>query len=529
MTIEPVNVAGRSAGKQRMDAAKKYYQERAYETSALGFYEVLREKALAEFHDEARYWLAKSLAKLKLDHAALARFQEIVAKGPQGSKYFHNALEWMFCLGSEQEILSQVARLPTENFPPAYQDKLHYLLARYSFERGRALGEAGQVSEAAKAYAEARRLAGLVRATSAGAVPGGEVTCTRTEGDLYARARFIDGVVQYAQGNPPGALEALKDVIRRTNPRKVKGPDVRVREAAFLQLARIHYQFRQNRYAIFYYGKMPWGEELWLEGLWESSYAYYRIGDYEKSLGNLLTLHSPYFQDDYFPESYVLKAIIYFENCRYPEARAILEDFNARYEPVYVELKRLTARGGSPASFYESIEGAGGSQNPSTLRKVLKIALTDKRIKALDGAIREIENEMDENLGRRRHEFKGSQLGSETLAVLKAERVRLAEEAGARARQKLEFERDGLRELLEQGLRIKIEVSRKEREALEISLAKGVPVDVVRPYRYSAAVSDEHEYWPYQGEFWRDELGTFSYTLTKGCREGPAGKPAADR
>ena len=44
-----------------------------------------------------------------------------------------------------------------------------------------------------------------------------------------------------------------------------------------------------------------------------------------------------------------------------------------------------------------------------------------------------------------------------------------------------------------------------------------------------AAVSDEHEYWPYQGEFWRDELGTFSYTLTKGCREGPAGKPAADR
>jgi hypothetical protein len=79
----------------------------------------------------------------------------------------------------------------------------------------------------------------------------------------------------------------------------------------------------------------------------------------------------------------------------------------------------------------------------------------------------------------------------------------------------------GIRDLLEQGLRIKIEVSRREREGLEAQIARKGGGPVLRDYRYSAAVSDEHLYWPYDGEFWRDELGTYAYTLTKGCRAAP--------
>jgi tetratricopeptide (TPR) repeat protein len=533
MTFEPITVSGRSAGKQRMDAAKKLLDEKGYEAAALAFHEVLRDKALAENHDEARYQLARSLARLGLYHSALTRFQEVLGKGPQGTKYFLNALDGTFKVGrrlaNDQVIYAQVARFAGESIPPAFQDKFHYLLARYGFERGRALAEAGQAAEAARAYEEARRLAGRVRPTGALPIPGGEEEEAGDEGDLYARARFLDGLVLFAQKNQAAALESFKEVVRRTNPRRTAHPDPRLREAAFLQLARIHYEHRQNRYAIFYYDKMPWGEPLWLEGLWESSYAYYRIGDYEKSLGNLLTLHSPYFKDEYFPESYILKAIIYFENCRYAEARAILEVFNASYEPVYAELKALTGRGGPAASFFDLIERAEKSQDPaakaSLMRKVMKISFTDKTIKRLNDSILEIEGEMDEGIGRRKEGFRTSALAAESLASLKAERAKLVEEAGARARQKLEYERDALRELLEQALRIKIEVSRREREALEVTLARGAPADALRRYRFSAAVSDEHEYWPYQGEFWRDELGTYSYTLTKGCREGP-GRPA---
>ncbi len=533
MTFQPLAVSGKSAAQQRLAGARKLFDDKSYETAALAYYEILADPMLAEGHEEARYQLAKCLARMKLNHSALGRFEDILAKGPQGTKYFHTALEWLFSVAkrtaNEQVIVSWLARFAGERFPPAYQDRFNYLLARYYYERGLALTEAGQAAEGKKSYDEARRLAGLVRLAPVVPMPaGGEIEESGGEAeDVHARARFVEGLVLYAQGDAQGALEAFKDVVRMTNPRRAKQPDPTLREVAFLQLARIHYEHRQNRYAIFYYGKMPWGGERWLEGLWESSYAYYRIGDYEKALGNLLTLHSTYFKDEYFPESHILKAIIYYENCRYPEARAILEDFGKTYEPVYAELGRITQRGGPPASYYDLIERTEKDKSiaeGSIMRKVMKIAFTDKNIKRLNGSILEIEGEMDVGIGERRSAFRQSALAQELLASLKGERSRLVEEAGARARQKLEYERDELRTFLERALRIKIEVSRKEREMLEATLARPGGVEL-KHYRYSVAVSDEHIYWPYEGEFWRDELGTYSYTLTKGCRAELAQQP----
>ena len=291
---------------------------------------------------------AKALFKLGLIHSALSTFDEVLDRGPQGTRFYGSAMEWLFYGGrragqNEQPLLSRVARHAHEAFPPGYEDRFHFLLAKYEFERGRALADAG------RGRGGARRLgrgdAGWPRWCASRPAPGTRSPATPprpTRGDLFAKARFVDGLVKYAQGDDGGATEAFKEVVRLTNPKRGRHPDPELRELAFLQLARIHYQNRQNRYAIFYYDKMPWGGESWLEGLWEASYAYYRVGDYEKTLGNLLTLQSPYFKDEYFPESYVLKAIVYYENCRYPEARLVLETLSGIYEPVYDELTRLT-------------------------------------------------------------------------------------------------------------------------------------------------------------------------------------------
>ncbi|HEX9307060.1 MAG TPA: hypothetical protein VF894_06180, partial [Anaeromyxobacter sp.] len=236
----------------------------------------------------------------------------------------------------------------------------------------------------------------------------------------------------------------------------------------------------------------------------------------------------PYFKDEYYPESYVLKAIVYYENCRYPEARQVLEKFSSMYDPVYTELTRLTGATRTPDAYYELVRGSAAAGGVA--HKILKLAETDQNVARLVDSIGAAEAEMDVGLGARRPEFRSSALGKELHDRLAAERVALVEEAGQRMRAKLEYERDQLRQLLAQALRIQIEVSRKEREALEGSLAKGSQVEVVRDLKYSYAVSDEHLYWPYEGEFWRDELGTYSYTLTKGCKDRlprPPSKTAA--
>ena len=66
------------------------------------------------------------------------------------------------------------------------------------------------------------------------------------------------------------ALEDFKEVVRVTNPRDPNAiHDWHSRELAFMNLARIHYEARQNRAAIYYYGKVPRGGDQWLEALYE--------------------------------------------------------------------------------------------------------------------------------------------------------------------------------------------------------------------------------------------------------------------
>jgi tetratricopeptide (TPR) repeat protein len=525
LKLAPVDPRTSAVAKERLAAAKKLLDEKATETAALAFDQILREPTFAEVHDEARYQRAKALVRMGLYHSALTGFDEILEKGPRGSRFYHSAMEWVFHVGrklkNEQPVLNRVARHAQWGFPPSYEDRFHFLLAKYEFERGRALADAGRAADSKAAWAEARRLAALVR-REAGAqplVPADSPAAGEDAGDVFAKARFVDGLVLFAQGDDTAAVEAFKDVVRLTNPKKGRHPDPELRELAFLQLARIHYQNRQNRYAIWYYGKMPWGGERWLEGLWEASYAHYRIGDYEKTLGNLLTLQSPYFQDEYFPESYVLEAIVYYENCRYPEARRVLESFARLYEPVYEELAGITTRPQTPEAYFDVIEQSPHGKGGAIMRRILKVAYTDQNIRRLAESIGEIDGEMDRGIGDRRPEFRESALAKDLVEKLRADKAKLAQEAGARARGKLEYERDSLRTLLAQALRIRIEVSRKEREALEGALAKGSQVEVVRDLKWSTAVSDEHLYWPYEGEFWRDELGTYTYTLTKGCKD----------
>jgi len=527
LTLSPPDKAASAAAKARIDAAKKLLDDGATETAALAFDQILREKALEPVHDEARYQRAKALARLELRHSALSSFDDILDRGPSSTRFFHSAMEWLFYVGrglaNEQPLMSRVARHAGRGVPPAYEDRVNYLLAKYEFERGRALADAGRATEARAAYGDARRLAAKVGTHAAPAPPPKadpkDGAPPQEGGDVHARARFLDGLVLYAQGDDQGATEVFKDVVRLTNPKKDARADAELRELAFLQLARIHYQNRQNRYAIFYYGKMPWGGERWLEGLWEASWAHYRIGDYEKTLGNLITLQSPYFVDEYFPESYVLKAIVYYENCRYPEARQVLEQFSSIYGPVYEEIVRITSTPRTPDAWYGLVRDAATRPGGAATRKILKVAFSDQNVRRLAESVGELEREMDVGLGRRRPEFRQSGLGKELVEKLRADRAGLVDELGARTRAKLEYERDGLRQLLAQALRIQIEVTRKEREALEGSLAKGSQVEVVRDLKYSHAVSDEHLYWPYEGEFWRDELGTYSYTLTKGCKD----------
>jgi hypothetical protein len=517
-TFEALDVTGRTADRQRLEAANASFNRGEYDKAALAAWELMNDPKMAPLQLESQYLLGKTLYRMGQYHSSLGEFSQILAKG-KDTRFFSKSLEWLFFIShktvNESVILDEVARYANADWPDRYQDEFHYLLARYYFVRGRALDTVEQKAEAAKSFEDARKLTAQIPKSDR----------------FYAQAKYLEGLTWFRDGNMPQALEAMKEVIRVTRPTADRSPaDAKVadatRDLAFMQLARIHYGARQNRYALYYYGKIERGKPQWLEALFESAWANYRIGQYEQALGNLITLSSPFFRDEYFPEALLLKAVIYYENCRYAESTAIVQEFERRYKPVYDALDDLTKKNMEAADYYQVLAdiqkknraAKNAGQSPDLiLERVLKLALSDKDLKNTNESIIELENELD---GMKSHpSLNNTELAKNLQDLLKKQRSALIQKAGLMAKAKLEAEQRELRTLLGNAERIKFETTTKEKEFLEEQLQAGGRRAIIKKYRYSVAVNDDQLYWPFQGEFWRDELGTYQYTLTKGCIE----------
>lgn len=521
-TFEALDVSGRTADRQRLEAANASFQRGEYDKAALAAWELMNDPKMAPLQLESQYLLGKTLYRMGQYHSALGEFSQILARG-QDTRFFSKSLEWLFFIShktvNESVILDEVARYANAQWPERYQDEFHYLLARYFFVRGRALDTVDQKGEAAKSFEETRKLTAQIPKSDR----------------FYAQAKYLEGLTWIRDRNAPRALEAMKEVVRVTRPSPDRSAsDAKIadatRDLAFIQLARIHYGARQNRYALYYYGKIERGKPDWLEALFESSWADYRIGQYEQALGNLITLSSPFFRDEYFPEALILKAVIYYENCRYAESTAIVQEFERRYKPVYDALDGLTRKNMEAADDYAVLAEIQrknrtakktGQAPDLILERVLKLALSDKDLKNTNDSIIELENELD---GMKSHpSLNNTELARNLQDILKKQRAALIQKAGLMAKAKLEQEQAELRTLLANGERIKFETTTKEKEFLEEQLQAGGRRAIIKKYKYSVAVNDDQLYWPFQGEFWRDELGTYQYTLTKGCIERKTG------
>ncbi|AFE06434.1 hypothetical protein COCOR_05548 [Corallococcus coralloides DSM 2259] len=531
MTFDAVDVSGKTADRQRLDAAISLFKNDEYEKAAMASHELLGDPKLQGLHVEARYVLAKSLYRMGLYHSSLGEFSKILAAGPS-TKFFKTSLEWLFFISrktqNETVILDEIARYANYEFPEKFRNEFRYLLARYHFVRGRALDQVGQTENADKSFEEVKRLA---------------LTIPRTDA-FYPRAKYLEGLAFFRNGtrNKDAAskrgntdvlasVEAMKEVVRLTRPMagrtgEAAKLDKSLRELAFMQLARTHYGMQQNRFSIFYLNKVERGNTQWLEALFESSWANYRIGQYEQALGNLITLSSPFFREEYFPEALILKAVIYYENCRYRESNLILQDFERTYLPVHDELDGLVKKNMEASEYYTVLadvqkknkDGLEKNGTDVILERILRLALTDQDLKKTNDSILELEGEMD-LFSNKGDTFKYSELTKQLLEELKVQRTSLISKAGIMAKGKLESELGALKLLLANGLRIKFETTTKEKEFLEEQLKAGGRTAIVKKYKFSVAVADDQLYWPYEGEYWRDELGTYQYTMTKGCIE----------
>src|ERR1700677_4154189 len=108
--------------------------------------------------------------------------------------------------------------------------------------------------------------------------------------------------------------------------------------------------------AVELYREIPKDTQAWHDALFESSWAHIRAAQFRSVLSNLQSLHSPFYEDFYLPESILLRGIVYLYICQYDEMEKTLALFERIYQPVQTQLEEFTNTVSDPITYFNEIE-----------------------------------------------------------------------------------------------------------------------------------------------------------------------------
>lgn len=348
-------------------------------------------------------------------------------------------------------------------------------------------------------------------------------------GEIYLKARHLVGVIYTLPQLQKYdlAVESFKDILRFEETMGSPGYFAAYRDMANMSLGRLFYSARQFEAAGRYYDRVTEGTSAWLDSLFELGWTYFQLGRIDRVLGQLHTLNSPFFEDRYYPEARVLEALILFRTCRFNETLVTVQKFLRDYKPLKKELDAQLAGQRTDAEFYDYLFSLSRDKKSLSvqLRRIFNVALSDKRLQRAFGAVVQANDEYA-GLEKLERNTKATAAAAQLREDMGRVRAVMIAEAGGLARQRLSRVREDLTEIIRQGLRIKYE-SLKARRG---SISDSVRADMAETAK---AVSEprqedvEHIVWPFDGSYWRDELGGYTYDTRSKCTAKEIGRAAA--
>ena len=485
LALAAAKTALAAPGPSSLDAlhrAVQAYNDGQYGRAAIELHRIEQTVPGEEDRFEAQFYLAEALNRLGLGFSAFFQYAQMVRAGP-AHPYFLRAVEGAANLAETwndevvgPNVLDKAYGDPFSRLPPEVLAKINASLGLLDYRAGR--------------YREAERFISGVPETS----------------PTYPQARYLAGLLAQ-RGEPERAVRIFRSLLDRTGPRRdLSG----LAELTHLALGRTLYGLGRYREAAREYEALPRFSRHWDEALFEGAYAYLQADAPGEALGKLHGLHSPHLSDEFAPESENLAAILYLKSCLYPQARAALQRFETGYLPMRDRVKALLATS-PPLESLVSLLQPDATGLPPPVRHHLR---KNERISSMLAYLERLGDE-EARIGGN-PELARAALGPALVEQIGKQRALVGQVAGKFLKGRLE------------DLAHLIDVLDGEKETIAFETAKGEKqlleskVDVratlaAQTLERPEMPSTGHEYWPFDGEYWPDEIGRYTYTLKSVC------------
>jgi TolA-binding protein len=500
-----------SAPSEAMASAMRLYARERYPEASVLFQRVLEGQTEdgADRVSEAEFFLAKCLYHLGLYHASATAFDEVTRRGEQ-HPYFEPSLTWLAMLAEQLPDPSgviesvgryrpaQLARLDVDGSREHYH-RLLYLLGRSRYQTRR--------------FGEAIRLFRQVPEDS----------------PVALEARFFEGIshVRLRRARPAhAAFRRVIDAVRTGHTGGHEDPD-RMRDLAWMSVARLYYSMamqlppRENEQAsellslaVAAWRRIPLSSEHWLDSFFEETWALYVAREHSRALGHVHALESPHFRDRANPEAQVVRAMIQFEHCQWDQVDHSLRAFHARFDPLLVAAERAERMADSHENAFRMLVAvrAGSSRVPPPIRPALRAAFADRELLRQLDDVRAIDGEIALLAGMDR-ELLDSSLATRVSADLAVLRSFTLDRAGELATARIHRLAEDLRERMNQMDTVELELATQRREELE--RPNPSPMGPAEGGHIWAVEGDQ--IWPWDGEWWRDELPFYHQEIESRC------------
>ena len=489
--------------KQLISRAQKLIAAGQYNEASILLFNMAKSTQYQNERAQIEYILGRVLFELKLYQTSAFIFYDVVHIEGKNTKsrYLRQSLEKLSLAGDalDSDLLLKfaVSQVNENDFPEAERDILYY--------------RTGELRLQEKKFKEAAVLFAKVRPNSS----------------LFTKARYNLGLSLTEAGDLDAALSAFDDLTQMNNAKQITDKN---RVNGLLAKARVLYQKKDWAGATEAYREIPRDTEQWHESLFELSWTQLRMAKFRNALSNFHSLHSPYYDDFYQPESLLLRAIVYLYICRYDEMEKTLDLFEKVYKPVQLGIRASLETDRDPMLYYKEINRIAENFDAIKARQKgsrngMKLPFLVGRQILKEGDVRKAQNYLHKLYDEHKRvigmnsKWQTSPIGRYSRKIVDKRIEATRAFIGKLVRRHMILMQVDLRDLFEQVgfLRFESTSGRKEVVKKEIQ-GKGVVrnrVDDESSRNYF--IQNGYEYWPFKGEYWLDEIGNYHYLGVQAC------------